>query len=89
MTGRLAGQVAVVTGASRGLGRATARAALGPITVLVNNAAFTAPGRPPVPGVPARPASETTPGAGTSTAAAPNAEWPGFRPFTDIAAALG
>ncbi len=27
-----------------------ARAALGPITVLVNNAAFTAPGRPPQPG---------------------------------------
>jgi NAD(P)-dependent dehydrogenase (short-subunit alcohol dehydrogenase family) len=30
-----------------------ARAALGPITLLVNNAAFTAPGRPPVPGAPA------------------------------------
>jgi len=28
-----------------------ARAALGPITILVNNAAFTAPGRPPKPGV--------------------------------------
>jgi 7-alpha-hydroxysteroid dehydrogenase len=28
----------------------TARDALGPITILVNNAAFTAPGRPPVPG---------------------------------------
>ena len=112
MTGRLAGRTAIVTGASRGLGRATAlalaaegaavavvarteqqwderlpgtigetvaaieaaggravadrgrsararrysppgeeaRAALGPITILVNNAAFTAPGRPPKPG---------------------------------------
>jgi 7-alpha-hydroxysteroid dehydrogenase len=29
-----------------------ARDALGPITVLVNNAAFTAPGRPPAPGAP-------------------------------------
>ena len=109
MSGRLAGRAAIVTGASRGLGRATAlalaaegaavavvartrqqwderlpgtigetvaaieeaggravaiqadllerediprlvteaRDALGPITVLVNNAAFTAPGRPP------------------------------------------
>jgi len=108
MTARLAGRVAIVTGASRGLGRATAlalaaegaavavvarteeqwdqrlpgtigetvaaieeaggqavairadllvrddiarlvteaRATLGPITILVNNAAFTAPGRP-------------------------------------------
>jgi 7-alpha-hydroxysteroid dehydrogenase len=39
----------------------TARDALGPITILVNNAAFTAPGRPPVPGAeprakPAKPA---------------------------------
>lgn len=112
MTGRLAGRTAIVTGASRGLGRsialalaaegaavavagrteqvwddrlpgtigqtvagiqaaggravavradltdrediarlvASARDALGPITILVNNAAFTAPGRPPVPG---------------------------------------
>ena len=111
MTGRLAGRAAIVTGASRGLGRATAlalaaegaavavvartqqqwderlpgtigetvaaieeaggravaiaadllerddiprlvqeaRDALGPITILVNNAAFTAPGRPPKP----------------------------------------
>ena len=112
MTGRLDGRAAIVTGASRGLGRAIAvalasagaavavagrtekvwderlpgtigetvadiesaggravairadlldrddvarlvdqaRDALGPITILVNNAAFTAPGRPPKPG---------------------------------------
>ncbi|SOJ53894.1 7-alpha-hydroxysteroid dehydrogenase [Mycobacterium simulans] len=127
---RLAGRVAVVTGASRGLGRAialalaaegaavavsgrteqvwddrlpgtigdtvadieapggravavradltdredvarlvqAARDALGPITILVNNAAFTAPGRPPAPGDQprAKPARSTRPG------------WPGF-----------
>ncbi|BBN49553.1 hypothetical protein MAHJHV58_35950 [Mycobacterium avium subsp. hominissuis] len=113
MTGRLTGRAAIVTGASRGLGRAialalasegaavavagrteqvwddrlpgtigstvadieaaggravpvradltdrddvarlvdSAREALGPITILVNNAAFTAPGRPPAPSV--------------------------------------
>jgi len=140
MTARLAGRVAIVTGASRGLGRATAlalaaegaavavvarteeqwdqrlpgtigetvaaieeaggqavairadllirddiarlvseaRATLGPITILVNNAAFTAPGRPPAPGAPARGASAKTPNAAVATAAAPNAEWPGF-----------
>ena len=112
MTARLVGRAAIVTGASRGLGRATAlalaaegaavavvarteqqwderlpgtigdtvaaiadaggravairaallnrddiprlvaeaREALGPITILVNNAAFTAPGRPPIAG---------------------------------------
>lgn len=133
MTGRLAGRAAVVTGGSRGLGRAialalaaegaavavvgrteqvwddrlpgtigetvadieaaggravavradltdrediarliaSARDTLGSITILVNNAAFTAPGRPPVPGaVPraksAKSASATKPG------------WPGF-----------
>lgn len=139
MSGRLAGRTAIVTGASRGLGRATAvalaaegaavavvartetqwderlpgtigdtvevieaaggravairadllepgdiprlvdeaRAALGPITILVNNAAFTAPGRPPAAGaVPTAPAS--TPRAGRSAAAAPSADWPGF-----------
>ncbi|OBI40240.1 oxidoreductase [Mycobacterium kyorinense] len=118
MTGRLDGRAAIVTGASRGLGRAIAlalaaegaavavvgrteqvwddrlpgtigqtvadiesaggraiairadlldrddidrlvsetRDALGPITILVNNAAFTAPGRPPKPDAPAKPA---------------------------------
>ena len=135
MTARLAGRAAIVTGASRGLGRATAlalaaegaavavvarteqqwderlpgtigetvaaieaaggravaiaadlldrddlprlveqaRAALGPITVLVNNAAFTAPGRPPKPGAPAKPAAAKPAPSGT-----PNADWPGF-----------
>ena len=137
MTARLAGRVAIVTGASRGLGRATAlalaaegaavavvartevqwdqrlpgtigetvaaieeaggravairadllarddivrlvaeaRAMLGPITILINNAAFTAPGRPPTPGAPA---SARAPRAATPGAAAPNADWPGF-----------
>lgn len=133
MSARLAGRNAIVTGASRGLGRATAcalaaegaavavvarsetqwderlpgtigetvaeieaaggravairadllerediprlvseaREALGPITVLVNNAAFTAPGRPPG-GGPA-PTKAKTPKAAT-----PEAAWPGF-----------
>ena len=132
MSGRLSGRTAIVTGASRGLGRATAlalaaegaavavvarteaqwderlpgtigetvaaieaaggravairadlldrqdiprlvgeaRDALGPVTVLVNNAAFTAPGRPPVAGAEARPKQ--------AKAAAPDADWPGF-----------
>lgn len=133
MTARLAGRTAIVTGASRGLGRATAlalaaegaavavvarteqqwddrlpgtigetvaaieaaggravavaadlldrddlprlvaeaRAALGPITILVNNAAFTAPGRPPKP--------DAAPRVSTPKAApAVNADWPGF-----------
>ena len=49
-----------------------ARAALGPITVLINNAAFTAPGRPPAPGTAARaPAPKTG-------RPAVNAAWPGF-----------
>lgn len=45
-----------------------ARDALGPITILVNNAAFTAPGRPPLPGDQPRPkpAKSGKPG------------WPGF-----------
>ncbi|MCV7178591.1 SDR family NAD(P)-dependent oxidoreductase [Mycolicibacterium sphagni] len=134
MTGRLAGRTAIVTGASRGLGRATAlalavegaavavvarteqqwderlpgtigetvaaieaiggravaiqadllerddlprlvadaRAALGPVTILVNNAAFTAPGRPPKPDAASKPAKPT------NTPAAANADWPGF-----------
>ena len=137
MTARLAGRNAIVTGASRGLGRATAlalaaegaavavvarseaqwddrlpgtigetvaeieaaggravairadllerediprlvseaRAALGPITVLVNNAAFTAPGRPSVAGAAPKTANAATaPGAAKSESA-----WlPGF-----------
>jgi 7-alpha-hydroxysteroid dehydrogenase len=135
MTARLVGRAAIVTGASRGLGRATAlalaaegaavavvarteeqwdqrlpgtigdtvaaieeaggravairadlldrddiprlvdeaRAALGPITVLVNNAAFTALGRPPTPGAPAGQASPKKP-----SATNPGVGWPGF-----------
>ena len=123
MTGRLAGRAAIVTGASRGLGRSIAlalaaegaavavaarteqvwndklpgtigetvaeieaaggravairadltnrddlprlvdeaRDALGPITILVNNAAFTAPGRPPTPGAPTPPKKAPAP----------------------------
>lgn len=134
MTGRLAGRAAIVTGASRGLGRAialalaaegaavavggrteevwddrlpgtigqtvadieaaggravavradltdrdeiarlvdSARDALGPIAILVNNAAFTAPGRPPAPGGEPRPKPAKPP----SGAAKPG--WPGF-----------
>ena len=136
MADRLCGRAAIVTGASRGLGRATAlalaaegaavavvarteqqwddrlpgtigetvaaieqsggravpiradlliaedidrlvdeaRGALGPITILVNNAAFPAPGRPPVGGGGTsrpRPATAVRP-------AVPNADWPGF-----------
>ena len=138
MTGRLAGRAAIVTGASRGLGRATAlalaaegaavavvarsetqwderlpgtigetvaaieaaggravgiradllvpedlprlvaetREAFGPITILVNNAAFTAPGRPPAPHAPVtprRPAPVTA-----DRRHKPDADWPGF-----------
>lgn len=139
-TGRLDGRVAIVTGASRGLGRAVAQAlaaegaavavaarteqvwdsrlpgtigetvqaietaggraiavradllepgdpgrlveatrqALGPVTLLVNNAAFTAPGRPPKPGAAARPSGrEASPVADPTAAAAP-ANWPSF-----------
>lgn len=50
-----------------------ARDALGPITILVNNAAFTAPGRPPVPGAEARPKSAKPAGTG-----AVKPGWPGF-----------
>lgn len=132
MSARLSGRSAIVTGASRGLGRATAvalaaegaavavvarteaqwderlpgtigetvaaieaaggravairadlleagdiprlvdeaRAALGPITVLVNNAAFTAPGRPPAAGAEVRPKA--------ARPATRNSDWPGF-----------
>lgn len=150
MKGRLAGRAAIVTGASRGLGRAialalaaegaavavagrteevwddrlpgtigetvadieaaggravavradltdrdqiarlvvSAREALGPIGILINNAAFTAPGRPPAPG--ARPGDKAAEGAGKAAAAANPAGvaakparaakpgWPGF-----------
>jgi len=136
MTGRLAGRAAIVTGGSRGLGRAialalaadgaavavagrteqvwddrlpgtigetvadidaaggravairadltdrediarlvgVARDALGPITILINNAAFTAPGRPPVPGAAprARPVKPVK---------APGGGKPGWPPF--------
>lgn len=134
MTGRLAGRAAIVTGGSRGLGRAialalaaegaavavagrteevwddrlpgtigetaadieaaggravavradltdrdqiarlvgSARKELGPIGILINNAAFTAPGRPPTPG--AQPRDKAAKPAGT--AAKPG--WPGF-----------
>jgi 7-alpha-hydroxysteroid dehydrogenase len=135
MTGRLTGRTAIVTGASRGLGRSIAlaiaaegaavavvarteqvwddrlpgtigdtvaaieaaggtavpiradlldrediprlvdeaRAALGPITVLVNNAAFTAPGRPPRPEAPERPNPKRLQPQG-----AVKPTWPGF-----------
>ena len=50
-----------------------ARAALGPITVLVNNAAFTAPGRPPAAG------AGVTPKAAKATESTKrNSDWPGF-----------
>jgi NAD(P)-dependent dehydrogenase (short-subunit alcohol dehydrogenase family) len=47
-----------------------ARDTLGPITILVNNAAFTAPGRPPVPGAEPRPKRAKPAGAKPG--------WPGF-----------
>lgn len=134
MTARLAGRAAIVTGGSRGLGRAialalaaegaavavagrteqvwderlpgtigetvtdieaaggravairadlterediarlvvSAREALGPITILVNNAAFTAPGRPRAPGSEPR-AQSAKPAAGVARPG-----WPGF-----------
>jgi NAD(P)-dependent dehydrogenase (short-subunit alcohol dehydrogenase family) len=53
-----------------------ARATLGPITLLVNNAAFTAPGRPPVAGAAPRPAP-SVPRQGQGAAQA-RADWPGF-----------
>ncbi|ORA19442.1 SDR family NAD(P)-dependent oxidoreductase [Mycobacterium arosiense] len=145
MTGRLTGRAAIVTGGSRGLGRAialalaaegaavavagrteevwddrlpgtigetvadieaaggravpvradltdreqiarlvkSAREALGPIGILVNNAAFTAPGRPPAPGAQPRDGAAKPPGAARPSSAArpPGAArpgWPGF-----------
>jgi len=50
-----------------------ARDTLGPITILINNAAFTAPGRPPVPGAERRAKVSRPAGAG---GAKPG--WPGF-----------
>lgn len=50
-----------------------ARAALGPITVLVNNAAFTAPGRPPAAG-----AGVTAKAAKAAESTKRNSDWPGF-----------
>jgi 7-alpha-hydroxysteroid dehydrogenase len=60
----------------------TAQDALGPITILVNNAAFTAPGRPPVQGAerraqvsgPAKPAGAPKP----AEPAGAKPGWPGF-----------
>jgi 7-alpha-hydroxysteroid dehydrogenase len=49
---------------------ARAKEALGPVTILVNNAAFTAPGRPPVAG--------DAPRTPRPTAAGERAQWPGF-----------
>ncbi len=50
-----------------------ARDALGPISILVNNAAFTAPGRPPKPGS-VRPEKRV----GPANVLAPQADWPPF-----------
>jgi 7-alpha-hydroxysteroid dehydrogenase len=49
---------------------AEARDALGPITILVNNAAFTAPGRPP------RPGEETRAKSAKAVPAAARSDWP-------------
>lgn len=151
MTGRLNGRAAIVTGASRGLGRAIAlalaaegaavavvgrteqvwderlpgtigqtvadiesaggravairadllergdierlvsetRDALGPITILVNNAAFTAPGRPPKPDAPAKAAKAAKAAKPAKPAKAPSgAAKPGWPPLlgTPVAA---
>jgi 7-alpha-hydroxysteroid dehydrogenase len=53
---------------------AAARDALGPITILVNNAAFTAPGRPPVAGL----KTEGAPRAKAVPKVAVKPGWPGF-----------
>lgn len=54
---------------------AMARDALGPITILVNTAAFTAPGRPPVSGADQRPKASKPAGAKPAGA---KPGWPGF-----------
>jgi 7-alpha-hydroxysteroid dehydrogenase len=59
-----------------GLLVSAARDALGPITILVNNAAFTAPGRPPAPGDEPRAKR-----AKAAAKAAPGAATPGWPPF--------
>jgi 7-alpha-hydroxysteroid dehydrogenase len=50
---------------------------LGPITILVNNAAFTAPGRPPTAGT-SSPAKRTEGSGATGGTGAPQAHWPTF-----------
>ncbi|BBZ05404.1 2-deoxy-D-gluconate 3-dehydrogenase [Mycolicibacterium chitae] len=52
---------------------AEAREALGPTTILVNNAAFTAPGRPPKVGEQPRPKAQRS-----AKTPAPSADWPPF-----------
>jgi len=53
-----------------------ARAALGPITILVNNAAFTAPGRPPKDGAAQPPKTAPTAAANGEPTAAKKVDWP-------------
>lgn len=53
-----------------------ARAAFGPVTILVNNAAFTVPGRPPEEGGSAKPQREAK--APKAEGQSKKAEWPGF-----------
>jgi 7-alpha-hydroxysteroid dehydrogenase len=64
---------------------AEARSLLGPITILVNNAAFTAPGRPPKPGAaPVKEMKSATPSVKTTSASdgagetVAKASWPTF-----------
>jgi 7-alpha-hydroxysteroid dehydrogenase len=56
---------------------AAAREALGPVTILVNNAAFTAPGRPPAMGSP-KVAGKDLPARADARAVTTKADWPGF-----------